>query len=358
MPLLPTSPGTRPRLALEVRPEGVVAARAEEGSSLLAAVARVELGPEAVVPQIRAAAHAGTHPPTAEAAYIPLSSAERAVLVAAVRSALESVAGRGRDTTLILPDAAVRVLLLDFDALPTKLAEALPVVRFRLKKLVPFDVDTAAVSYQVLSSDRTGVRVLAVAIPGDLLAEYESFVREAGFEPGAVLPSTLAALPVLPSDDGPALLVNAGQHWVTTAIVRGDVLLLHRSIELGAATRSPIPGAPDATEAIEPAVRVQSRQAGREFAAVDPVRERDWELAQAVSVAAAYYEDTVAAPPRTLLAAGTLSAAAVSSLLDEAGVGPIAVSELISRSAAGGDSPGGSRVPVGWLAGVRGALAS
>ena len=49
--------------------------------------------------------------------------------------------GRWRDVTVVVPDAAVRVLLLDFDQLPSKAAEALPVVRFRLKKLLPFDAD-------------------------------------------------------------------------------------------------------------------------------------------------------------------------------------------------------------------------
>ncbi len=59
--------------------------------------------------------------------------------------------------TVVVPDAAVRVLLLDFDQLPSKIAEALPVVRFRLKKLLPFDADTAAVSYQVMASERGSV---------------------------------------------------------------------------------------------------------------------------------------------------------------------------------------------------------
>ena len=77
-----------------------------------------------------------------------------AALVAAVRKALEQVSLRGREVTLVVPDAAVRVLLLDFDALPAKPAEALPVVRFRLKKLLPFDADDAAVSYQVMASSK------------------------------------------------------------------------------------------------------------------------------------------------------------------------------------------------------------
>jgi len=151
------------------------------------------------------------------------SAAERTALVAAVRKALEAVSGRGREVTLVVPDAAVRVLLLDFDELPAKAAEALPVVRFRLKKLLPFDADDAAVSYQVLASRRGQVQVLAVAMPQETLKEYESVVRDAGFDPGAVLPSTLAALAGLEESERPALVVNAGREAVTTAIVRGGI---------------------------------------------------------------------------------------------------------------------------------------
>ena len=61
--------------------------------------------------------------------------ADRVTVVAAVRKVLDQVAGRGaersvgRDVTVIVPDAAVRVLLLDFDSLPSNAAEALRVVR-------------------------------------------------------------------------------------------------------------------------------------------------------------------------------------------------------------------------------------
>jgi len=125
----------------------------------------------------------------------------------------------------------VRVLLLEFDAFPNKLTEALPIVRFRLKKMLPFDADDAMVSFQVMSTSKTIVRVLAVAIPRDVLSEYETAVREAGFEPGAVLPSTLAALAAVPSDD-PTLVINANSLGITAAIVRSGILLLHRSVDL------------------------------------------------------------------------------------------------------------------------------
>ena len=219
MNLLPKASASRPRIACEIFPGGVVAGRSTVPGQPLTAVAKVDLPGRAVVPSLR-----------------PGNIPDRMAVIAGLRRVLEQVGGRANarnaEITVVIPDAAVRVLLLDFDALPTKLSEALPIVRFRLKKLVPFDADEAMVSFQIMSTSRALIRVLAVAIPRDVLGEYETAVREAGFEPGAVLPSTLAALAALDEGEGAALVVNAHPLGVTTAIVRAGIVLLHRAIEL------------------------------------------------------------------------------------------------------------------------------
>jgi type IV pilus assembly protein PilM len=170
---------------------------------------------------------------------------DRVAVSAAIRKALEDVGvrsnARGSDLTVVIPDAAARVLLLDFDVLPNKLSEALPIVRFRLKKMLPFDADDAMLSYQVMSTSRSVVRVLAVAIPRDVLSEYETAAREAGFEPGAVLPSTLACVAAMDDGDSAALLINANPVGVTTAIVRSGILMLHRSVDLQASVGTGVP---------------------------------------------------------------------------------------------------------------------
>src|ERR1035437_1404014 len=252
MEFLPRTLGTRPRLACEVRAEGVVAARAEDASAVLSAISMVQLSGGVVVPHLQAAAAAaGGAVVGGDAGFatnnglgvVGSGVAARATIVAAVRTALEDVYLRTREVTLVVPDAAVRVLLLDFDELPAKAAEALPVVRFRLKKLLPFDADDAAVSYQVMATAKESLQVLAVAMPREVLADYESGGREAGVEPGAVLPSTLAALAGLAEGETPMLVVNASSEGVTTAIVKGSLLLLHRTVDLGADARGPARGA-------------------------------------------------------------------------------------------------------------------
>ena len=55
--------------------------------------------------------------------------------------------GKRRRAALILPDYCARVAVLDFDTFPTNPEEQQALVRFRLKKSVPFEVESAVVSY-------------------------------------------------------------------------------------------------------------------------------------------------------------------------------------------------------------------
>jgi type IV pilus assembly protein PilM len=389
MNFLPQASGTRPRVACEIMPQGVVAARSTDAAAPLTAVARVRLADGAVAPSLK-----------------PGNIVDRVAVTAAIRQALEEIGERrnARDAnlTLVIPDSAVRVLLLEFEALPSRVAEALPLVRFRLKKLLPFDADNAMVTYQVMSSNKSIVRVLAVAIPRDVLSEYETAAREAGFEPGSVLPSTLACLAAV-EDTEPILLVNANPIGVTVAIARGSVLLLHRSVDLQehtVTTSTPLAGLP-----LPALPLVDAHDSAGEWAAQEPLPEHgrnpyadqvsdetavqeidnitglnvpgvyaagdanvgasdlqpvafSAEIAQAVSVAAAYFEDTLAAAPTLVLSAGSLGAERLNQILIATGVGDAAgmrVRELVESSALLPDAVSTS-APRPWLSGVLGAL--
>jgi type IV pilus assembly protein PilM len=216
-------------LACEIVPEGVIAARRQAGSGLLASAAFAAFGPHA--PTAAFAPYLDKDAPRVGLPGVQTGNPqERDAVVQCVRRALESVGGRNGVVTLVVPDQAVRVLMMDFDSLPSKAADAVPLLRFRLKKMVPFDVDDAAVSYQTLPA-KTGARAVVAIIPNAVLREYETVVREAGFEPGIVLPSTLACLGMV-TDGETALVVHSSTQCVTTAITGGQELLLHRTQEL------------------------------------------------------------------------------------------------------------------------------
>jgi type IV pilus assembly protein PilM len=393
MNFLPKASGTRPRVACEILPLGVVAARSADAAAAVSVVAKVALAEGAIAPGLK-----------------PGNVVDRVAVAAAVRRAMEEVGekpnSRDSNMTVVIPDSAVRVLLLEFDSLPSKLSEALPLVRFRLKKLLPFDSDDAMVTFQVMSTSKALVRVLAVAIPRDVLSEYETVVREAGFEPGAVIPSTLAALAGLEESE-PSLVVNVNPLGVTAAIVRNGILLLHRSVDLQQhemfvnAQIDPviepelIPSLPlvdleetagewAAQEALPEhgrnpyADRTSDEQAAQDFdgiteLAIPPMYTEGQEqvgisdlqpvplvgeIAQAVSVAAAYFEDTLSMAPTQVFSAGPLGAENLSQILISQGVAEadgLRVRELVEVSALLPDAVTAS-APRPWLSGVVGAL--
>lgn len=202
----------KPRLACEITSQSVIAARAKSDGAAIDLHTVRRLGPGMVRPSLT-----------------PGNMGDAAGLSESLAGALSTVGGRKRDVIAILPDAAVRVALLDFDTLPEKSADAEPIVRFRLRKAVPFDAEHAALSFQMFRRPTT-VRVLAAVTPREVLNEYESAFHAAGYEPGVVLPSTLAALGAVEADR-PTLLVKCDGNFVSIAIADGNELVFYRMLD-------------------------------------------------------------------------------------------------------------------------------
>src|SRR5271157_1626348 len=206
------SNAAKPRLACEIAADRVLAGRlAEDGRSLESSAAR-ELAPGSVVPDL-----------------VEGNLRQRDAVKAAVAEALGGVAGRSRDVVAVVPDAAVRVVLLEFDALPSDAEEAAGVVRFRLKKSLPFDVDKARVSYHAQKSN-DGVRVVAAVALASVVEDYETAFRDAGYSPGVVVPSMLAALGAA-EGQRPTLVVKVDARTTSIAILNEDQLRLFRTLE-------------------------------------------------------------------------------------------------------------------------------
>lgn len=203
---------TRPRIACEIAADRVVAARAREGSQLMDVHSARRLSEGTVVPGL-AGANVGN----------------RDELRLAVSDVLAAVGGRTRDLIAIIPDAAVRVMLLDFDVLPEDPAEAAGIVRFRLRKSLPFDIDQAALSYHAHRTEGN-IRVVAAVAPRSVVQDYESVFSELGYAPGVVLPSMLATLGIV-GGERPTMVVKVDRGTITVAIVDNAELRLFRTLE-------------------------------------------------------------------------------------------------------------------------------
>jgi type IV pilus assembly protein PilM len=289
----------KPTLACEIAPDRVIAARSSDSAHVLELCSTGELAPGCVVPDL-----------------IENNLRERRSVVSALREALGNVGGRSHDLIAILPDAAVRVVLLDFETLPAKLEEAESVVRFRLRKSLPFDVDKAKVSYQAQTSP-SGMRVVAAVVLNSVLEDYEAAFVEAGFSPGVVLPSMLAALGGAPAER-PTLVVKVDVRTTSIAILDKQQLLLFRTLEN---TRG---------------VAISGEQ-----------------LAEDVYPSVVFFQDTYSTNIQQIFVAGVSDMAAASPALhSQTGA---EVKELVTASQLG---LGGGSIPKWRMAGVVGALLS
>jgi type IV pilus assembly protein PilM len=170
-------------------------------------------------------------------------------------------------------------------------------------------------SFASVCATGTGaIRVLAIVMPGPILAEYESAVRAAGYEPGSVLPSSLASLAALESGE-PALTANLSNLALTTSVTRGDDLLLYRTVELP----------------MDNAARVA-------------------EVQRSIAVASAWFEDHLGRAPHELYYGGAIDPRDFARAVDDP---QLSIRELAPVPAIGALSPLG---PIGFAA-VNGALA-
>ena len=202
----------KPKLACEIAADRVLVGRLGVDGRTLEACAARELAPGSVIPDL-----------------VEGNLRQREAVSEAVHETLSSVAGRTHDVIAVVPDAAVRVVLLEFDTLPADSEEASGVVRFRMKKSLPFDVDKARVSYHAQKTSE-GVRVVAAVALASVLEDYETAVRNAGFSPGVVVPSMLAALGAA-EGQRPTLVVKVDARTTSIAILNADQLQLFRTLE-------------------------------------------------------------------------------------------------------------------------------
>lgn len=154
----------------------------------------------------------------------------------AIREAAGPTADRKRTSTVvILPDFTARMAVLEFEQFPDDPEEQRALVRFRMKKTVPFDVDAAAVSFYV--QPRPGSRyvdVLATLVSMEILAKYEAPFRAANLWPGRITTSTLSAMDLVPVS-GCRVLIKVAHHVLTVAVAMEGKLRLLRCVELSSA---------------------------------------------------------------------------------------------------------------------------
>ncbi len=202
-------------LAIEVAPDRVAAARWGRTGSLDGyAVESLPVG--SLVPSA-----------------VEANIANSAAVKAALASVCERLRSRDEDVAMILPDTVIRVFVQHFEEFPRSAAEAEPMLRWKLKKSVPFEADETLISYMRQAPRESGIDVVTALARLRIIREYESLVEGIGLRPGVVMSSSLAAISLL-EDEKPTLFARVSGSALTTAIVRRGVLCGYRCTELPA----------------------------------------------------------------------------------------------------------------------------
>ena len=150
---------------------------------------------------------------------------------AAVANVTKTLKLKDEDAALIVPDPVIRVFVQHFDDFPRSADEAVPMLRWKLKKSVPFEVDETLLSYMLQPSRGEGIDVVTAIARLRIIKEYEALLEPQGLRAGVVLSSTLTAISLL-EDSRPTLLARLSGTSLTTAIVREGVLAGYRCTEL------------------------------------------------------------------------------------------------------------------------------
>jgi type IV pilus assembly protein PilM len=154
--------------------------------------------------------------------------------------AVKSLAGpqaarKHKDIALILPDYSTRLAVLDFDHFPSDPKEQISLIRFRLKRSVPFDVESAALSYFVQPAAHKKIDVVVAAAPLEIVARYEAPFRAAGMKPGFVTTSAMASLELAP-DAGLSVVAKIAGSVLTVPVCEKGRLRLVRCLEVAGNT--------------------------------------------------------------------------------------------------------------------------
>ncbi len=152
-----------------------------------------------------------------------------------VAGMVKTIPGGARDASLVLPDSWLRVTFTESGDLPKETAAIDEVLRWKLRRLVPFRVDDLRVDATEVSpipGQEEPRRLLLGFAVEQLLGQIEEAFAGAGVRVGKISNASLSLLsavqPAAAGDGAFSALVLAGDEGYTLIFSRGGEPVLHR----------------------------------------------------------------------------------------------------------------------------------
>ncbi len=160
---------------------------------------------------------------------------EPEALAAFIQKLFDEAGVKGGRIGLTLPDVLARISVVELPGAPRSSAEAKELLRFRVKKSLPFDADEARLSYQAVPGSPS---FLTGIMHEEVPAQYERLFADLGFHVGVIETSSLSLLklwePVVAESLSPEqdyFFLNLEETYFTVSLVRSrSRLVLVRTV--------------------------------------------------------------------------------------------------------------------------------
>jgi len=138
----------------------------------------------------------------------------------------------GSEIVVVVPDDAVRIAFVSAENPSKNPEEQQSFIRWKLKKSVPFDVDSAQIAYRILGKQNghPGVDILVAMSPRPIVEEYENLFDSLDIHAGMIVPSTLALINLLNATAEDTLVLKTASDCITTTIFKDGRMQFYRRV--------------------------------------------------------------------------------------------------------------------------------
>jgi len=151
------------------------------------AVSLVRVGGSPSAPLLEAVSSRPLSPGTLRPSMRELNILNPQGFVIALQEARNSLFCRGKYVSVSLPDSVGRVMMMDMEERFKNRSEGLEVLRWKLKKKLPFDVADAHLDFQQVATRENGdIAVLVVLAFRPVISQYEEMFSAAGLVPALI----------------------------------------------------------------------------------------------------------------------------------------------------------------------------
>ncbi|MEW5977023.1 MAG: hypothetical protein AB1898_14570 [Acidobacteriota bacterium] len=161
-----------------------------------------------------------------------------------VRTTLAKADLKPARISLAIPDAVAKVAVQALDTLPGKEGDRAQLLRWKLKKSVPFNIDEGSLAWREQRTPQGKYLTVTAGIAREVLSQIERVFQNLGIHVGYVTLSSFASFELLVRSDaqalqGSVLYIRTSPSSISSLIFQNGNLVFFRTSELDGAPEGP-----------------------------------------------------------------------------------------------------------------------